>query len=109
MLVDNVLVHGSSWEPRLSYPPTAVRPLLHNAVKVLSSLSGRGLSPLVSLNVNGDVPESMHLSSALLQVLLNIGSNAVKYGDGKPVDVMAFMFDTDVLQIEVLDQGAGVD
>jgi CheY-like chemotaxis protein len=62
----------------------------------------------VRLNVDKNVPESMHLSNALLQVLLNVGSNAVKYGDDKGVEFNVSVFNQR-LQIEVLDRGPGVE
>ena len=106
LLVENVLAQGASWE-RLQVVDTVARSFFLNCINIIRSLSRE---TTVELDIDSNVPNVLKLApSSLLQVLLNLGSNAIKYGNKEPVLLRVRMVRSGMLDMEVIDGGPGID
>jgi signal transduction histidine kinase len=90
MLVGNVLIQ--SREISCIYSSVNTRKLFEHAVSIIRSLG----SQKVILKIKKNVPETMEICEQfVLQVLLNLGSNAVKFSKAESqieVEVIFFIF-----------------
>ncbi len=104
LLVENVLVSGR--ESTLPAPSRVeTRAFFMQTVAILRNV---GLGVDVQLVVDSHVPEECWFApTAMMQVMLNLGSNAIKYGNKRPVTVEVSR-PGDFLQIAVRDEGSGI-
>jgi signal transduction histidine kinase len=118
MLLENVLVAGSTSEPKIVPVETNMRAFALRLTNVLRGLcfkahASRGQTvavPLVTVEVDPDVPEIILISqSALMQVCLNLGSNACKFATAErgPID-LRFRCVDGALNVAVADLGPGI-
>jgi signal transduction histidine kinase len=91
------------------YPqPVALSPIIHGAVASLRGKAERAKAR-ISAAVPGDLPEALADPDRVVQVLLNLLDNAVKFAPGGAVEVKASMApDGENLQVEVSDTGCGM-
>lgn len=91
--------------------PVAVGSLIESigrsAWRGVPGAHGRRETPGPAIDVPADLVADTDYS-LLSTVLLNLVSNAVKYGGGKPVEIRAFRLDDGGCRIDVRDHGAGI-
>ncbi len=104
LLVQNVLMREKL--PKFELSSVVVEKLLHDVLNLLSPLSSHKIQVSVQNSSSGEV-FSNH--TALLQILLNLGSNAIKFSGQKPISICVTQGPKkDQLSIAVEDDGPGV-
>jgi nitrogen-specific signal transduction histidine kinase len=99
---------GAQEVPEVSLLETNVNDFFNEAITIVRSLVGS--KPIeVTLSISPGIPKILLLSGMLMQVLLNLGSNAVKFQSNGKVEFVVSM-DAVKLELEVLviDQGPGI-
>ena len=70
---------------------------------------GRRQAPLrLTLDLQSDLPPLRADARRVRQVLINLLSNAAKFGEGREVTLRVLLNGSGALQIEVIDQGCGI-
>jgi signal transduction histidine kinase/PAS domain-containing protein len=80
--------------------------VVHDVVSRLSGNMGQNRTP-VTVKTEGDLVGQWD-RFRLDQVATNLISNAIKYGEGKPIDVAAVRV-ADLVMLKVIDRGIGID
>ncbi len=120
LLLENVLVAGSTAEPKLTIVDTNVPQLASHLSTVLKGLCFKAQAsrepPLaasvqVKVTVDESVPDCIQIAkSSLMQVCLNLGSNACKFSSPASGDAVHVHFWCigRILTVRVTDSGPGI-
>ncbi|HET7276361.1 MAG TPA: PAS domain S-box protein [Longimicrobiaceae bacterium] len=108
-LVRDVLDLSKIEAGKVAIQPTEVdvRALLEDLLSSILPLARRHGSEL-QLEIGGEVPYIVTDPRRVRQILLNLLSNAAKFGRGRPIIVRSRPADGDGLCIEVVDEGVGI-
>jgi len=113
MMIHNILLHQNSENQTPVLEDTDVRSMFQGVLEILQSLVANDLIAL-TLKIDSTVPSRIRLARTnLVQVLLNLGSNAIKFQRrGGCVAIVVSVFTSaqgPVLLCEVRDNGPGID
>lgn len=112
LLVENILAHGAVGPPSVTESVIDTQAFFGNLYAFLWSLVYK-TNVAIAFDYESPVPEKMQIaSSALSQVLYNLGSNAIKFqaGSGAGVLQVAIRYDgtAGMLRCQVKDRGPGI-
>jgi hypothetical protein len=99
---------GAQEVPPVTFLETNVNDFFDQAIVIVQSLVGSKRID-VTLTIDSNMPKKLLLSGTLLQVLLNLGSNAVKFQKSGKIDFVVSLDDTkSEFEVLVIDQGSGI-
>src|SRR5690606_5448041 len=92
----------------ISPEPVAVAEVLREVVHTLEPMATRAEIEIANSVVAADLPNVVADRTRLAQILMNLGSNAIKYG--KPGGHVTFQVERrdSMLRINVIDDGIGI-
>ena len=109
-LIDDVLDLSRIEAGRItiSCEPVAVRDVLTETVSTLQPMASRAQIALTSAPVFAEVPMVFADRTRLAQILMNFGSNAIKYGKPSGHTTFEALRVGDHVRISVIDDGIGI-
>jgi PAS domain S-box-containing protein len=110
-LIDDVLDFARIEAGRITISPESVglRAVLEEVVTTLGPIATRARIELAPLVTSGDLPPVLVDRTRLAQILMNFGSNAIKYGNaGGHVRFEVTLPNRSAVRIAVIDDGIGI-
>jgi PAS domain S-box-containing protein len=109
-LIDDVLDLSriEAGQMRIFCEPVAVRDVLLEVLTTLEPMATRAQIRLVAADLPSGLPRVHADRARLAQILMNFGSNAIKYGRPDGRAIFEATFDSSRVRITVIDDGIGI-
>lgn len=106
-LVDQLLDLSMEKEDKLSFAPVPIEPLFRRASTLANPMLAKRHNNLI-IETDEMLPPLLGNADMLLQVLINLITNANKHSEGQEILLKASMIDDGLVEIRVTDHGGGI-